>query len=167
MALTGIVNRKYLSDVIAEHKETGMADWSYARVTVKTASGSGSVAVDPIGQALIYAGAAGEFVVMEDTDTIPVTGDVTLTGAPKVAILAGDAYGSGFNESDLTITEAGVVATVFIGHGVVVEDGVVFDTISADGAMAAEKTAFFNQLRQQEVRVKDAAQTVSPSYNQA
>lgn len=164
MALTGVTNRKYISDVIPEPKSSATADWSFIRATVKTPAGAGSITLDPIGQALIYSGTEGEWVVMQDLDTIPATGDASVIGAPKVAILAGDEWCAGKNEKDLTVTEAGVTATIFVGHGVVVEEDVVFDTVDTDAAMAAEKVLFMNQLRLQEVRVKSQAPDVTPSY---
>ena len=164
MALTGVTNRKYISDVIPETKSTNTAQWSYITATVSTPSGAGNITLDPIGQALIYSGTTGEWLIMEDTDTIPVAGDPNVTGAPKVAILAGDQWCAGKNEKDITVTEAGVVATIFVGHGVVVEEAVDFATVDLDSAMTAEKTAFFNQLRLQEVRVKSQATEVTPSY---
>lgn len=164
MALTGVTTRKYISDVIPEPKSSATADWSFIRATVKTPAGAGSITLDPIGQALIYSGTEGEWVVMQDLDTIPVNGEPNVTGAPKVAILAGDELCAGKNNKDITVTEAGIVATIFVGHGVVVEEAVVFDTVDTDAAMAAEKAIFFDQLRLQEVRVKSQAPDVTPSY---
>lgn len=160
--LPNSANRKHLSDYVIGMNTDMSARKSCAVVTVKSPSGAGDITVDPIGLALVSSG-AGEFTIMEDTDTIP-TGDVTLFGHPSVGVLAGAPNFCGDNREDMVITEAGVKAYVVIADATVVGSRLIFDTVSADSAMAAEKVLFTNQLLEQDIAVQAASVDANASY---
>lgn len=156
-------NRKNLSDYVIGMNTDMSARKSCAVVTVKSPAGAGDITVDPIGHALISSG-AGEFTLMEDTDTIP-TADATLFGHPSVGVLVGAPNFCGDNREDMVITEAGVKAYVLIADATVVGSRLIFDAVSADASMVAEKALFLNQLLDQDIAVQTASVDAQASYN--
>jgi len=159
--------RKYLSEVLSNFNDLHNVEYHFARVTVANAD---AVAIDPIGQPVVWDGTNFAFVD-EDTDLAEVTTPSTLPDGSPVAVVVGSNMGVGINDHDVTVDSDGVELTVvYRGPSSIKVDHIDWDVLDADGdasvtpAGAAVQAAVVRQLEAQGVAMVHSAEVINPTY---
>ncbi len=156
MAITA-TTRPLLSSVLGVDDENNWYIESYAKVNVRTTSGS--LVKSPFGIPVIWDNALTAFRPLANADTIPTTTSTLPNGAP-VAVVVGDATGVGNDRGDITLTTTSQPLTVVFRDHSVFKEGVTYET----AVLTATRDLFQLQLEKQDVVVRSKSPVITQSF---
>lgn len=149
--------RGFLSNILWDAEEDDTYTESFARVSVRTTSGT--ITKSALGIPVIWDNAISAFRPVADADTIPATSS-TLPNAAPVAIVVGSATGVGDDKADVVLTTTPQVLTVVFRSAAVVKEGINYET----AVQGATKTVFETQLEKQFIVVRPKSTAITQSF---
>lgn len=150
-------SRGYLSNVLWDAEENDTYTESYARVNVRTTSGS--ITKSALGIPVIWDNGLSAFRPVADADTIPATASTLPNNAP-VAVVVGSATGLGDDKADVVLTTTPQVLTVVFRSAAVVKEGLNYE----NAVQGATKTVFETQLEKQFIIVRPKSTAIVQSF---
>lgn len=149
--------RGFLSNVLWDAEENDTYTESYARVNVRTSSGT--LVKSALGIPVIWDNSITAFRPLANADTIPVTAS-TLPNEAPVAIVVGGPRGLGDDTADVTLTTTGQPLTVVFRSAAVVKEGIAYES----SVLSATQLVFQAQLEKQFIVTRSKSTAITQSF---
>lgn len=156
MAITA-TTRPLLSSVLGVDDENNWYIESYAKVNVRTTSGT--LVKNPFGIPVIWDNALTAFRPLANGDTIPGTAS-TLPNEAPVAVVVGDATGVGNDHGDITLSTTAQPLTVVFRDSSVFKEGITYEA----SVLTATQNVFQTQLEKQLVVVRSKSPVITQAF---